>query len=306
MVDKNNKKEKYFLYFGIAGLLITIFGAISFFLNLVLPSVVASTPNFEGILGTIPLTYPWLNLHLGVLFVTFPWFNYVTVAGLVLLVIGIFARLLGVAKKNHIVNLLLAAVLLCGLMTLWGIQVQSYQSGGTPPPNNLYPTPTPYWTPPMSTPTPYPTTDPNAFSITQRVTEEYAPYYDAPTSYGAYSHIQPVIVDDGYGYTHAISIWGTYTDWSFDVYVQIGSDAAFWYYADSGVTDASGNGYAYVPFYAADAGQVHNVVAVINPVGGSPISYGGFTAGELQSLVADGSLRESNHLSFTVVASAVL
>jgi hypothetical protein len=167
-----------------------------------------------------------------------------------------------------------------------------------------YPTPTPLpsptWTStptptPSPTPSPYPTSDPNAFSITQRNNVEYVYSYTNPTSY------QPVIVDP-YGSTHAVSIWGTYENWNYDVYVQIGSDAAFWTYVTSGVTDDTGAGAAYIPIFASNAGQVHNVVAVINPDGGVPTSYGGgFTAGELVSLVSAGTLRESNHLSFEVI-----
>jgi hypothetical protein len=162
------------------------------------------------------------------------------------------------------------------------------------------------------TPYPYPTSDPNAFSITQRSTEEYVygDYYTPPTSFKSVVNIQPVIIDPGYTpYSHAIGIWGTYDNWNFDVYVQIGGPDAFWFMADSGVTDGDGSGYANIPFFAYDAGQVHTVVAVIDPSGGgvSPVDYGGgFTAGEMAGLIADGTLRASNDLMFDVIAAAIL
>lgn len=168
-----------------------------------------------------------------------------------------------------------------------------------------YPTPTP------TRPVPYPSTDYNEFSITQRFDEEYVyeDTYYPPTSFKTVVNIQEVIVDPDYvPYSHAIGVWGTYANWEFDVYLQVGGAEAFWFLASSGITDGDGSGYADIPFLASDAGEIHAVVAVVDPDGGgaSPVNYGGFTAGELSGLVADGTLRQSNNLSFEVIAAAIL
>jgi hypothetical protein len=75
------------------------------------------------------------------------------------------------------------------------------------------------------------------------------------------------------------------------------------------VTDGFGSASANVPFFAYDVGQTHTVVAVIDPSGGgvSPVDYGGgFTAGEMAGLIADGTLRASNNLMFDVEVALVL
>jgi hypothetical protein len=127
---------------------------------------------------------------------------------------------------------------------------------------------------------PFPSSDRNTFSITQRSTIEYVygDTYLTPTSFKSVANIQPVIVDPGYTpYSHSVSIWGSYDNWNFDVYVQIGGPDTFWFRADSGVTDGFGSASANVPFFAYDVGQTHTVVAVIDPSGGgvSPVDYGG-------------------------------
>jgi hypothetical protein len=241
------KTEKTLFYLSLVGFFVCIFGAVAFLLQFALPSIVAPYYNFNGIFGQIFVTYPWLNLDFGALVITFPWFNFVALAGLVMLLVATFGRIAIKGKSQAMYRLLLIGFLICAALTLPGIAYTVPQQQQQPPPNSWYnyPTPTPYWTyPPNPTPTPYsyPTSDPNAFSITQRNTVEYvSTYYQNPTSY------RPVIAG-GSGYTHAISIWGTYENWNYDVYVQIGSDQAFWYYATSGVTDDSGSGAAYVPY----------------------------------------------------------
>jgi hypothetical protein len=185
----------------------------------------------------------------------------------------------------------------------------SLNFGGDPDDGGVtydYPTPTP--TRPPGGDSYY---DSNTFSITQRVDEEYVygDTYYPPTSYRTVANIEEVIVDPDYEpYSHAIGVWGTYANWEFDVYIQVGGDGMFWFLVDNGITDGDGSGYANIPFYASDAGQIHTVVAVIDPDGGGapPVNYGGFTAGELSGLVADGTLRQSNILSFDVIATAVL
>jgi hypothetical protein len=291
LVDKN-KKDKYLLYFGLLSFLFFIVGACAFILMFSFPSPVQPFYQFQSLIGTVTVTFPWIN--------------YLSIFGLVLLTVGTFARFLGFGKKDHVPRLLLVAIIIAILLTVFSLSI--VPGNYLPPNNQLYPTPYPSAYPTAS-PYSYPTSDPNAFSITQRVTVEYVSTYEyyPPTSYKTTANIQSVITSPTIN-THSISIWGTYKNWNFDVYVQVGSSDAFWEFADSGVTDGSGNGYADVPYFAYDVGQVHNIVAVINPIGGgvSPVSYGGFTAGELTGLVNDGTLRASNHLSFDVLSGFVL
>jgi hypothetical protein len=286
LVKQNSKTSKYVTYSAIAVFFAFVVGAVAFYFNYGLPT--PSTPVW-GPIGTL----------IGTFYVAFPWFNWVSLGGLVVLGgLAAFGYSMKEGNKNPAKCLLFALIIALLLTIFFGLSVTwATADSNNPPSNQLYPTYTPYptyYSGSNPTASPSPTVDPNEFYITQRVTVEEVSSY-APTSF------QPVIVDPYYGYTHGISVFGTYEYWDYDVYVQVGSDAAFWTYVASGVTDEYGQGAVYVPFFAADAGQVHTVVVVIDPDGGLPTSYGGFTAGELSALVSAGTLRESNHLSFEVV-----
>jgi len=267
-----------------------LLGAIGFLLNFSFPS---------------PPHPSWSFTFLNALwYVGLPWYNWLSLGGLVLL--GGIAGVGYFTKHPHTFKVFVVAAIIAILLTVFfGLSVTQNTTGDNspnptmPPSNNWFPNDSP--TTPSPTATPYPTTDPNDFVISQRLDTEYvSSYYWAPTSYQA----EPMITSEYY--YHAVSIAGTYNNWSYDVYVQTGSLDAFWVKCDSGVTDADGNGAVYVPFSYSDAGLTLNVVAVLNPDGDVPVDYGGFTAGEMTALIADGTLRASNTLPFYVVYEAVL
>lgn len=283
--QSHSKNNKYITYAAILVFFAFVVGAVAFLLYWSMPT---------------PYTPIWgpISAMFGTFYVAFPWFNYVSLGGLVVLGgLAAVGYLLKESNKNPAKLLLIALVIALLLTVFFGLSVTWATNNNQLPQNNLYSTPTPYptWTPQPSVTT-YPTTDPNVFSITQRTTTEYVYSYNYmnPTSYS----VEPVITAT---YTHGISIFGSYKNWNYDIYVQVGGDGAFWSYATSGVTDNSGNGAAYAPIYAENAGQIHKIVAVINPDGGVPVSYSGFTAGEMSDLIADGTLRASNVLSFEVI-----
>jgi hypothetical protein len=311
--EKKKKYENYLTTVAIIGAIVTFIGSIGFFLFNFIPSIVSPLYNFEGILGTIPLTYPWLNIHAGIFYITFPWSNFLTIFGLLLLVGGSFARLMGAGKKNYVLTTLLMMLIICLCMTAFGVQIQQTNGNNQPPPNSWYPTASPYPTytyPPQGgypTYTPPPTTNPTAFSITQLYNIETisgGSYYP-PTSYRTVAY-QPVIVDP-YWNTHEVDVWGTFGNWNFDVYYKI-AGTNIWHYGDSGITSVGGHGVAYIPLDSSMSRETFTVVAFIDPTDSSYTNY--FDADVSDAVVANsvaaGTCRASNFLTFSVEVSYVL
>lgn len=310
MSQKTKKTERYLLYFTLAGLAVSLLGGVAFGLQAVLPSIVAPTFQFEGILGTIPLTYGWLNLSFGALIITFPWFNFVALAGLVMMLVGALIRFFAGGEKNTVYRVFLGGFIILLLLTIPGIAWNgNYQP---PPPNNVYPTPTPYnATPPPTYPTytpyPYPTSDPTAFSITQikDVETVSGTYYTPPTVYKTVVNVDPVFTAFD---THQVEAWGTFDNWNFDVYYKV-AGTTVWHYGASGVTDGFGHGYAYIPLDESMSRETFTVVAFLDP---SDPTYTNYFASDVSdaavaAAVASGTCRaSSNFLSFTVEVEYVL
>jgi len=288
---KKEKYEKYLLYFGLVSFFICLFGAIAFLLLFQIPSPWYPIYTFQSLLGTITVTFPWLN--------------WLSIIGLILLLAGTFARFLGVAKKNHVPKLFVVAFVICILLTLFTLSIipLSTNNNYTPPSNQLYPTPTPYQAyAPNPTPTPFPTTDPNQFSITQVYITEFLYDYGDPVAYKTLSSsIQPVIT---FTATHEIDVSGTYDNWNYDLYVKE-QGSGVWRWVASDITGADGNDVYYIPIMLPG---VFDVAAFIDPDSNalSPLLGEDLDSVAMANLVDSGQVRSSNILTFEVTSGEVL
>jgi hypothetical protein len=206
-------------------------------------------------------------------------------------------------KGLIIIVMVVIALIMLGISNLplpSGLNVGGY-FGSNPTPT-YYPGPTyPVPTYPDFT-TPAPTIDPaSSFHIDQRNNVEYV-WNTNPTAY------RPVIVDPNYSlFSHVISVYGTYTNWRYDVFMKT-EFGSTWEYQASGTTDAEGDGYATIPLNYAEGGHTYQIVALLDPHGGGidPDLPSEMSELAVINAVTAGTLRASNLLTLEVVVSSGL